>query len=71
VVGWEIYIDGIQGQYNEEITLEFVVTLKEDKAQALRVPIVVNEELFFVVTWMPQEGEQWFSQKKKLPGIKD
>jgi hypothetical protein len=45
--------------------------LKEDKAQALGVPIVVNEEVFFVVTWMPQEGERWFSQKKKLPGIKD
>jgi hypothetical protein len=31
--------------------------LKEEKAQVLGVPIVVNEEVIFVVTWMPQEGE--------------
>jgi hypothetical protein len=53
---WMIYIEILHG-FNEEFSLQFSLSLLENKAQVHRLPIIVDGEPIAVVIGMPWEGE--------------
>jgi len=66
---WTIYIEILHG-FNEEVSLQFSLSLLENKAQDHRLLIIVDGESIFVVIGMSWEGEWCFSQKNGITRCK-